>query len=199
LATTHPEWALGFEEETWWSRLALPSLHAWSEEGQPVHLVEQCLSTRDQEPKALACYGLLLQDQVGGKEGILLRFVDGRPIRSLTVQFLAWCCTRLEAAGKKALLLIWDNASWHSSRQVRQWLHEHNAQVKQSGQGVRIVCCFLPTKSPWLNPLEPNWLHAKRKVAEPARLLSAGELADRICACVDCIHEEYLSILENLS
>jgi hypothetical protein len=28
LAATHPTWALGFEDEVWWSRLALPHLHA---------------------------------------------------------------------------------------------------------------------------------------------------------------------------
>jgi hypothetical protein len=26
LATSHPQWALGFEDETWWSRLAQPAL-----------------------------------------------------------------------------------------------------------------------------------------------------------------------------
>jgi len=31
----HPDWALGFQDETWWSRFAQPRLHAWSEEGEP--------------------------------------------------------------------------------------------------------------------------------------------------------------------
>jgi len=156
-------------------------MHAWSEAGQPLRLVEQCVPKGDSDPQALACYGLLLSALSQAKEEIWLRFVDGRPVSCLTTQFLAWCCTRLEAMGKKALLLIWDNASWHSSREVRVWLHAHNAQVKQTGKGVRIVCCPLPTKSPWLNPIEPHWRHGKRKVAEAARLLSANELAEHIC------------------
>ncbi len=41
--------------------------------------------------------------------------------------------------------------------------------------------CLLPIKSPWLNPIEPKWVHGKRKVVEPDGLLGAYELADRVC------------------
>jgi hypothetical protein len=34
----------------------------------------------------------------------------------------------------------------------------------------------LPTKSPWLNPIEPKWVHGNPAVAEPARLLSMTKL-----------------------
>lgn len=190
---------MGFEDETWWSRLAQPSLHAWGKQGEPVRLVEQCLPKGDEAPKALACYGLLLHSEREAKQHIWLRFVDGRPVSDLSAQFLEWCCTRLEAMGKKALLLIWDNAPWHNSHKVRHWLCQHNARVKQTGEGVRIVSCYLPTKSPWLNPIEPRWLHGKRKVVEAERLLSADELADRVCACFGCAHEEHLFIPENLT
>jgi transposase len=61
------------------------------------------------------------------------------------------------------LLLIWDNASWHISRAVRTWLTEHNRQAKRVG-GVRVVVCRLPVKSPWRNPIEPQWVHGKRAV-----------------------------------
>jgi hypothetical protein len=27
--------------------------------------------------------------------------------------------------------------------------------------------CRLPVKSPWLNPIEPRWLHGKRAIVEP--------------------------------
>jgi transposase len=80
------------------------------------------------------------------------------------------------------VLLIWDNASWHDAQIVRTWVRQYNRQGKQAGHGVRLLLCFLPSKSPWLNPIEPKWLHGKRKVGEPARLLTAAELADRVCA-----------------
>jgi hypothetical protein len=63
-----------------------------------------------------------------------------------------------EAGGRKLLLLIWDNASWHISREVRRWLGRHNRKVKKSGEGVRIVSCLLPKQSPWLNAIEPKWV-----------------------------------------
>jgi hypothetical protein len=78
------------------------------------------------------------------------------------------------------LLLIWDNASWHTSKEVRRWLGSHNRRVKDGGEGVRIVSCLLPKQSPWLNAIEPKWVHGKRKVVEPDGLLGAYELADRV-------------------
>ena len=119
--------------------------------------------------KALSCYGLYLPEI----EESWLRFVDGRPVSAITTRFLQWGCRRLEARGKKALLLIWDNASWHKSRRVREWIGAHNRQVKESGRGVHIVACFLPTKSPWLNAIEPKWIHGKRTRSRSPRDCSA--------------------------
>ena len=149
----------------------------------------------DPEPKALSCYGLYLP----GLGESWLRFVDGRPVSGITTQFLEWGCQRLRRRGKKALLLIWDNASWHKSRRVRGWIAAHNRRVKASGRGVRIVACFLPTKSPWLNAIEPKWIHSKRKVTEPERLLGAYELADRVCGVFGCSHYEHLSIPQEVA
>jgi transposase len=170
---------------------------------QPLRLVEQVVANDDPDPKALACYGLLVRWAQGigepRHEAVWLRFVDGRPISGITTQFLAWCCGRLEQAGKRALLLIWDNASWHISQEVRAWIGSHNRTVKRTGQGVRIVTCQLPTKSPWLNPIEPKWLHGKRRIVEPDGLLSAHEIAERVCAHFECDHEPHLIIPEKVA
>ncbi len=128
-----------------------------------------------------------------------LRFVTGRPVSTITTQFLAWCCTCLQAQGKTSWLLIWDNASFHVSKMVRTWIREHNSQVKQEGKGVRILPFFLPTKSPWLNPSEPKWVHAKKAVVELDGLLSAQQLAERICAHFGCSYEAHLSIPEKVA
>ena len=117
----------------------------------------------------------------------------------MTTQYLAWCCEKLEKLGKKALLMIWDNASWHISKEVREWMRMHNREVRQSGQGVRIVPCYLPSKSPWLNRIEPHWVHGKRNVVEPAGLLTAQQLADRVCAHFGCDHETHLTITEKVA
>jgi hypothetical protein len=122
---------------------------------------------------------------------MLLRFVDGRPVSQVTCDYLAWVCARLAVEGKRALLLIWDNASWHISKQVRSWIKEHNRQAKKQG-GVRIVVCQLPSKSPWLNPIEPRWVHGKRAIVEPERVLSAQEVEARACAYYGCEQVERL-------
>ena len=139
LAETRPEWALGFEDETWFSRFERPSMHSWADAGNPARLLEKEARKDDPEPKALSCYGLYLP---GFKE-TWLRFVDGRPVSSITTQFLGWCCHRLQQRGKEALLLIWDNATWHKSHEVRGWIITHNRCVKASGHGLRIVPCLL--------------------------------------------------------
>src|SRR5262245_60349992 len=88
---------------------------------------------------------------------------------------------KLAAEGKKAWLLIWDNAPWHVSKEVRQWVRQHNRQVKAAQvRGVRIVLCFLPSKSPWLNPIEPKWVHGKRRALEADRVLTADEVEQRV-------------------
>ncbi len=130
---------------------------------------------------------------------MLLRFVNGRPVSALTTDFLAWCCGRLAAQRLTALLLIWDNASWHKSQQVRDWMRLHNRTVKQTGQGVRIVVCLLPSKSPWLNPIEPKWVHGKRAVSEPERMLSADELQARVYAYYRSTPEVHLTMPEKVA
>jgi hypothetical protein len=82
---------------------------------------------------------------------------------------------------------------------VRQWLRAHTRQVKREGQGVRIVRCPLPSKSPWLNPLEAQWVHGKRAVVEPARLLTAAELVERVNTHFGCPYQEPLSIPQEVS
>ena len=194
-------WAIGFLDEVWWSRFALPPAHTWQATDEPTRLIEQRWQKGDPDPKALACYGVLWQREeaeVSIRDRMSLRFVDGCPVSDITTQFLTWCCSELENEGKTAWLLIWDNASWHSSKIVRNWLREHNHQVKTSGKGVRILPLFLPKQSPWLNPIEPKWVHGKRAVVEPNRFLSAQELAERICAYYHCSYEAHLSLPEKV-
>jgi transposase len=187
---------LGFEDEVWWSRVAQPDLHSWTASHDQLRLEEKAVAQDDPDPKALACYGLLVRATSTTPEQIWLRFATGQPVSELTTQFLAWCSERLAAQGKRALLLVWDNASWHKSQLVRRWLRQHNRAVKAGAAGVRLVPCLLPSKSPWLNPIEPKWLHGKRAIVESARVLTAQELADRVCAYYGCAHDSHLAIPE---
>jgi transposase len=186
LVSRHRDWVLGYEDETWWSRFERPTLHAWAgESGLRLHQLEK--TPDDPDPKALCCYGLLRQDT----DRWLLRFVDGRPVSQVTLDFLDWICGRLAEEGKRVLALVWDNASWHKSQRVRSWIKGHNRTVKREG-GVRILGLRLPIKSPWLSPIEPHWIHSKRAVVEPDRQLRAEELITRVCDYFRCEHYEHL-------
>ena len=166
MARSQAGWALGFEDEVWFSRLAQPALHAWAPADERLRLAMHAADPDDPEPKALACYGLWLP----GPERMLLRFVAGRPVSAMTCAFLAWAAERLAAEGIQVLALIWD----------------HNRQVKAAGVGCRLLVCRLPSRSPWLNPIEPRWAHGKRAVVEPERKLTGEELKQRLCRHYRC-------------
>jgi hypothetical protein len=62
-----------------------------------MRLVEKEATKNDPDPKALSCYGLYLPEL----QETWLRFVDGRPVSSITTQFLSWWCHRLKQRGKR--------------------------------------------------------------------------------------------------
>lgn len=192
-------WVVGFQDEVWWSRVSQPRMHAWTGVGQPLRLQEfepdkttKRGKKKDPDATALCCYGLLRDDT----HQMLLRFVEGRAVSHVTTAYLEWVCQVMAEEGKRVLVLIWDNASWHISREVMSWIRVHNRQVladrREGRPGVQLIPCFLPSKSPWLNSIEPKWIHGKRAVVEPAAKLSAQVLAERICDYYGSHHLEYL-------
>jgi len=179
--------------------VAQPSLSTWADDDHPLLLVEQTVAKTDPDPKALACFGLLLRSANDAPEQVLLRFVNGRPVSAVTTAFLGSCAERLAAQGKRVLFLVWDKAAWHVSREVRTWLRAHNRQAKRDGTGVRIIACAQPVKSARLNAIEPTGTHTKKRIIEPDRLLPARELADRFCKALACSHEPHLTMPKNVA
>src|SRR5438105_5635913 len=111
LVLAHPTWALGFLDEVWWSRLAQPDQHRWVDEDDVTRLQELECSKEDTDPKALACYGVLVRRRPQHADQMLLRFVDGRPGSWVTIDCLGACCEQLASQSVTVLVLIWDNAS----------------------------------------------------------------------------------------
>src|SRR5262249_27041419 len=141
----------------------------------PLRLVEQTQANAAPDRKALACSAILLRWMTVEQrisEKMRLRFVDGRPVRAITIQCLTWACPQVAALGHAVLVLIGDNARWHTRAAVRTWIREHHRTVKPTGQGGRLLSCFLPVKRPWLNKIEPKSAHGKRHLVEPDRTLS---------------------------
>lgn len=144
-----------------------------------MRLVEQTPTRKDNE-KAIACYGAV---DAAAQQRYLL-WTDGQPNSTMTIEFLERMLAVARQLGKRLLTVIWDRASWHKSAQLRQWIHAHNQSAKRKGD-VRLLTCLLPIQSPWLNPMEPFWIHAKRKAVEPDGDLTVSELKRRVNALID--------------
>jgi len=119
--------------------------------------------------------------------GMLLHFCEGRPVSATAEEYLARVSQELSRAGKQALFLFWDNAPWHTSARMRGGPQEHDRQVRcGEKEKVCLIACYLPKRSPWLNPTEPKWLHGKRAVAEPEAALNEAELMARVHEHFNC-------------
>ena len=175
-AAQQNDWLLVDQDECWFSRFAQPAMHAFAQADENLRLVERTPAT-DEPDKAIACFGAVSQLT----QERWLYFAEGQPNSDSTILCLKALLIVAEEKAKRVLVIIWDRASWHKSKQVKRWVRHHNHQVRQEG-GVRLLTCLLPSKSPWLNPMEPIWLHAKRKVAEPDGELSVKVLKDRLCS-----------------
>lgn len=64
--------------------------------------------------------------------------------------------TQTASAIRKKILIVWDNASWHRSKTVRQWLTDNPGVVELIN---------LPPYSPELNPQEHVWKALKQYLA----------------------------------
>ncbi len=86
------------------------------------------------------------------------------------------------AQGKR--FLFWDRAPWHTSRRTRDWLRDHNRRAKVEGL-TRLIVCLLPTRSPWLMPLEAIFGWIKHQLLGN-RLFET--IVDLRAAVEDCLH-----------
>lgn len=165
------------QDECWFSRFAQPEMHTFAAAENNLRLVQR-EPEKGEADKAIACYGAVC-DQT--KERYFC-FADGQPNSDKSIAFLSTLLAVAKERDQRVLVVIWDRASWHISKMVSRWVRQHNRQVKKAKEGVRLLTCLLPTKSPWLNPMEPIWIHAKRKVVEPDGDLSVNVLKERLCS-----------------
>ena len=172
-ARSRPDILLMWQDECWFSRFAQPNAHNWG----GIDLLHRTPQPKE-EQKALACYGAVRDDT----RQMHLAFCPGQPNSEHTLAYLPLLLNVARAEHKKILIVIWDHASWHKSKKVRRWIQAHNRQAKHKGD-VRLIVWLLPKKSPWLNPIEPRWIHGKRAVLEPGMTdLTPIVLRKRLCA-----------------
>ena len=169
------DWLLFDQDECWFSRFAQPNAHAWTLPDEELRLVQR-EPKRGEKEKALACFGAVRQDT----EEVYLYFSNGQPNSEHMWRFIVALLDTARQEGRQVVVLIWDNASWHKSQRIEQWVRDYNRRAKAAGD-VRLLTHLLPSKSPWLNPIEPRWIHAKRATCEPDGPLTPTELRRRIC------------------
>ena len=150
-------------------------MHTWAQPGQETRQTERTPGKKETD-KAIACYGALCYQT----KRRYLYFADGQPNTDFTIAMLRRLLAVAKELGKSVLAVIWDRASWHLSHQLKRWIRAHNRSAK-ANQSVRLLTCLLPVKSPWLNPIEPVWLHAKRNIDEPDGPLNLDQLKTRLC------------------
>jgi putative transposase len=73
----------------------------------------------------------------------------------------------LDKHPEQTIYVAWDNASIHADDEVE-------AVVR--GAAGRLVLLYLPTYSPWLNPIEMLWRHYRREVTHCELFVSVNHL-----------------------
>lgn len=120
----------------------LPTLRAmWSPKGQ------QVMIATPGQPKLH--YGLGAVNYHSGETVVLIRRRKRRREVAELLQAL------LEKHPTGTIFVAWDNFTAHQDDEVEE--------VLRSAAG-RLVLLYLPTYSPWLNPIEMLWRHFRREV-----------------------------------
>jgi transposase len=84
---------------------------------------------------------------------------------------IAYLTALLEAHPEKHILLIWDQAKYHTSHKVQRWIASQD----------RLTVLLLPKYSPELNPVEHIWRVVKQRVASNlTRTIEALQAAYRV-------------------
>lgn len=150
---------LEFADESWFvaqtpKGIMNPQMgSAWGEPGEP--LKTPC--SRSKGKTTVSIYaGMSI------KTGLINYRFTHKNNTDETIEYLKMRSLQCLAQGLKRLYIVWDNASFHVSKKLREWRKEHNRSVRRTG-GVLIHFVLLPSKSPWLNPIEAVFRWLKRR------------------------------------
>jgi putative transposase len=150
----------------------LPTLRAmWSPKGQQVMIPTPAQPTKH--------YGIGAVNYHTGETVVLFRPRKRRREIAELLQAL------VDKHPTGTIYVAWDNATTHEDDEVEA--------VVRAAAG-RLVLLYLPTYSPWLNPIEMLWRHFRREVTHcelfvtvKALLTAAQEFFDWYNWCPQCI------------
>jgi len=141
-------------DQSWFSRWPY-RFRAWAAKDAPLRVAQRWSEKVD----TTALYAAL-DDK---SQEAFLRWATGQPNSEETVQFLEALMAHCTQNGLRFIVLIWDKASWHTSKRTQGWIRAYNRRAKEENL-TRLIVCQLPTRSPWLMPLEPIFGWTKHQV-----------------------------------
>ena len=141
-------------DQSWFSRWPY-RFRAWAAKDAPLRVAQRWSEKVD----TTALYAAL-DDK---SQEAFLRWATGQPDSEETVQFLEALMAHCTQNGLRFIVLIWDKASWHTSNRTQGWIRAYNRRAKEENL-TRLIVCQLPTRSPWLMPLEPIFGWTKHQV-----------------------------------
>ena len=144
-----PQGAFVYEDESWFVGKAYGG-RCWEQRGRPTWI-----------PAFGPKQGEVLYLCLEPSSGELVWRHTVRTNGDATIECLAYLAEQY--AGRKYLVVVWDNASWHKAAHVARWLEVHNA-VAGPKRRPKLFVFYLPTYSPWLNPVEAIFNQTKRRV-----------------------------------
>ncbi len=141
-------------DQSWFVRWPY-RFRAWASKKDPLRVPQRW----SEEVDTTALYAAL-DDET---QEPFLRWAEGQPNSEETIQFLEALMAHYTRRGLRFVVLFWDKASWHTSKRTRAWIRTYNQQAKRDKR-TRLIVCPLPTRSPWLMPLEPIFGWIKHQV-----------------------------------
>jgi transposase len=150
MARAAPDGAAVWLDQSWFVRWPY-RFRTWAPKDEPLRVAKRW----NEEVDTTALYATL-DDET---QEAFLQWAEGQPNSEVTVQFLEALMDYWTEKGKRFIVLFWDKASWHTSKRTRNWIRAYNRRAKRKGL-TRLIVCQLPTRSPWLMPLEPifGWI-----------------------------------------
>jgi hypothetical protein len=154
MARSAPDGAAVWLDQSWLVRWPY-RFWAWSPKDEPLRVAKRW----SEEVDTTALYAALNDET----QEAFLHWAEGQPNSEETVQFLETLMAHWTKKGKRFIVLFWDKASWHTSKRTRNWIREYNERAKRENL-TRLIVCHLPTRSPWLMPLESIFGWTKHQV-----------------------------------
>ena len=154
MARAAPDGTAIWLDQSWFSRWPY-RFRAWAAKDARLRVAQRWSEKVD----TTALYAALDDES----QEAFLRWSTGQPDSEETVQFLEALMVHCTQSGLRFIVLIWDKASWHTSKRTQGWIRAYNRRAKEEAR-TRLIVCQLPTRSPWLMPLEPIFGWAKHQV-----------------------------------